>query len=154
MWHGPLWRSAWSSVLIATGEAALRRGQEGGWVTLEAKFRCCSAETDVIAIAATADSTVTQRRPFHVPCTSAAAPGLCLPNPIHPVASHGRLPDTCTRSSASSSSVSVSFFKKCFHTWVPLYRYTSSHVEAANANRCVVGKWAEKNRSPMIGPAV
>lgn len=49
------------------------------------------------------------------------------------------------------------FFKKkknCFHTCVPLYRHTSSHVKAANANRCAEDKKAEKNRSPKIGPAV
>lgn len=127
-------------------------GEEGGQVELS--FRCCKAETDVIYIPATVDSTVTQRRPFHVPCPSKAAPELRLYDPIHRVASRGRLPDTGTLSIDSASSVTVSFFKNSFRTCVLLYRHTSSHIKAANANRCEEDKKAEKNRSLKLGPAV
>lgn len=64
------------------------------------------------------------------------------------------LPDTRTLSRDSASSVAGSFFKNCFHTCVPLYRHPSSHVKAANANRCAEDKKTEKNRSPKMGPAV
>lgn len=53
----------------------------------ELSFRCCTAETDVIYIPATADSTVTQRRSFHFQCPSKAAPELCVLSPIHRAAS-------------------------------------------------------------------
>lgn len=178
-WIQPLWWSAWSRVPSPPHQHPHRLGADfvaplpllhpshrhrssrpaprtGRQLTstrgqADLSFRCCTAETDVIYIPAIADSTVTQRRPFHVPCPSKAAPELCVLNPIHRVASltHVPFPATALRLSR------LPFFQKmCFHTCVPLYRHTSSHVKAENANRCAEDKKAEKNRSPKIGPAV
>lgn len=102
---------------------------------------------------ATADSTGPQRRPSHISCPSTSAPGLCLHDPAHRVASHARLLDmypfrrrrlVCRRF----------LFKNCFHTWVPLYRYTSSHIRLQMQNRCAKDRKAERNRPPEIRPAV